>query len=182
MAENVVSNTMIEELIKSIRNMPIFRQLVPMEAVSGWPVPIKRNGRVYVTIPFHGAQNKEKGKTILYAPFALITVDYCTKMVVEYVNTRYKNSWTEGNWKTAVGYFPHEEITKMTIREYKEQKKELMYLYDIIIKCLLEGINLDVKVDKKFSELLGILMEPSLKPFYSSISPKFFGHFLKEKE
>jgi len=170
----------IEKIVKDIRKTPLFRQVVPMEAVTGWPIPLRKNGRVFIILPFYGAQNKEKGKTILYPPLALITVDCITMVVVEYISTRFKNSWPDGNWETAAGYFPHEAISKMTIREYKNLKQQLMGLYDILIKCLIDGTELDAEVDAKFSEILGILMEPNLIPFYKAIRPSFFGHFLKD--
>lgn len=170
----------IEILVKNVRKTPIFKQLVPMEAVSGWPIPSRRNNRVYVTLPFYGAQNQEKGKTALYPPLALITVDCLTLAVVKYVNMRYDNPWPQGNWQEIAGYFPHEAISKMTIREYKAKKKELMFLYDKIIQCLINGKQLDADTDAKFSAILTVMMEPGLKPFYQAINPNFFNHFIKD--
>lgn len=170
----------IEILIKNVRKSPIFKQLVPMEAVSGWPIPMIKNKRAYVMLPFYGAQNQEKGKTELYPPLGVITVDCLTMAVVKYVNLRYENPWPEGKWQDTAGYFPHEAISKMTIREYKAKKKQLMSLYDTIIKCSIDGKKLDVETDAQFSKILSVLMEPSLKPFYQAISPGFFNHFLKD--
>lgn len=175
---NQLSN--IEILIKTIRRTPIFKQLVPMEAVSGWPIPVKRNGRVYVVLPFYGAQAQKKGKTILYPPLALITVDCMTMVVVKYINMRFENSWPSGKWQEAAGHFPHEAICKMTVREYKAQKRQLMFLYDTIINCLIDGKKLDPQTDAQFAKIMSIMMEPGLKPFYQAISPRFFDHFAQE--
>lgn len=172
--------TTVEKLMKDIRRTPICRQLIPMEANTGWPIPSKKNGRVYITLPYYGAQIKEKGKTILYPPLALLTVDCQTMTVVNYVNTRYTNPWPEGNWQEPAGYFPHEAIRTMSISEYKDKKHQIMGLYDILIRCLIDGKNLDREADDKLSKLLILMMEPDLKPFYKSISPGFFGHYLKE--
>lgn len=172
------SNLMIENIIKEVRNSPVFQELVPMEAVSGWTIPFKRDERVYLRIPFYRTKNEGKGNTLLYPPMAIITVDCSSKIVVEYLNTKFKSPWSEGDWETEVGSFPHEAIARMTVGEYKECKQKLMQLYNEIVKCLMDGSKLNKDTHNEFMKLLNLLVEPGLKPFYKAIGPKFFGHFL----
>lgn len=169
----------IEELLRSVRISPVFRQLVPMEAVSGWPVLERKKGRVYVTIPYYMIKNKERGKTLLYPPIALITAEFQTKRIVSYVSTDYKKLIEDKGLLEPAGIFPHEAVKNFTVKDYKAQKKELMHCYDILALNLLESKPADKNIEQRFSELLTVLIEPGLLPYYQSISPKFFEYFVK---
>jgi hypothetical protein len=168
------SDTKIEQLIKYIRKTALFRQVVPMEAAAGWPIPVLKNNEVYVVVPFYGVTVKGKGKTSIYPPLCTISVQWSNKVVVEYVNLRYNNSMPGGQWEKEAGSFPHEAISKMTVREYKKTKKELMELYDTMLDNLNKGNELSSQQEVRFRELLKILVEPGLIPFYKSINSEFF--------
>ena len=65
-----------EEFIKSIRKTPVFTSLVALEAGTGWPFPVRKGGRVYVTLPFFGCpRTASQRETPLYPPFATITAE-----------------------------------------------------------------------------------------------------------
>lgn len=166
------------EVMKKIRRTPLFRELVPMEAGVGWPIPVRKQGQVYVTFPFFGYSAKGKGETELRPPFATITLDWNTKRPVEYVNLRFRNPWPEGKWNEPAGTFPHEAIAKKTGEEYLELRTELLGLYDELIAKLAAAEPVPESLDRRFGELLRLLIEPSLVPFYRALGPRFFDHFL----
>lgn len=167
-------NTKIEQLIKYIRKTSLYRQVVPMEAAAGWPIPMLKGGEAYVILPFYGVFVGGKGKTFIYPPLCTITVKWSNRTIVEYVNLRYKNSLPDSKWNEIAGTFPHEAVSKMTVREYKSVKKELMELYDIMLENLNKEEIFSVQKETRFKELLKILMEPSLLPFYKSLNRDFF--------
>ena len=81
-----------EQLMKDVRKMSIFHQLIPIEAGIGWPIPLRKEGKVYVTLPFYGlSTQKEQGQTLLSPPFATLTIDWSNQIPVEYVNLRFRN-------------------------------------------------------------------------------------------
>lgn len=170
--------TKIETLMEDIRKTPLFRQLIPMEVQSGWPIPQRKGGKVYVTLPFFGAHTQGKGQTVLFPPFAKITLDWSNQMVVEYLNLRYSNPWPEANWQEQVGTFPHPEVAQMTVEEYRAKRRQLLAMYDQILDNLAQGKPFSPEWKGEFSQLLRILMEPSLEPYYRALGAKFFDHFL----
>src|SRR3712207_2891537 len=65
-----------EALLREVRQTPLFRQLVPMEAGIGWPIPVRRvdgegQRRVYLRLPLYGYRpTPVRGQSaILYPPF-----------------------------------------------------------------------------------------------------------------
>lgn len=173
----------IEDLIQHIRKMPLFRQLVPQEAGIGWPIPLRKAGKVYVTFPCFGfARTAEQGKTALYPPFALLTVTWTNWIPVEYVNLRFRNPWPEGQWEGQVGEFPHEAVAHLTVSQYREQRHALLGMYDEMLDRLAQGSSFDPAWEARFGHLLRLLMEPSLEPYYRVLGSKFFAHFLSTDE
>jgi len=169
-----------ERLFDELRNTPLFRQLVPMEAGIGWPIPLRRDGRVYVTLPlFSFGTGASGGKQIqLYPPFASVTLNWATQRPVKYVTFRFEAPWTLGPSAEPVGIFPHDAIAKLSIGAYTERRKELLGLYDELCESLAGKGAFTAERSARFSELLRQLIEPSLEPFYRTLGPKFFERFL----
>jgi hypothetical protein len=172
-----------EQAMENLRKMPIFRQLVPQEAGIGWPIPLRKeqNGvcRVYVTFPLFGqASRVEQGETVLFPPFATLTLDWATQVPVEYVSLRFHNPWPEEQWEGEIGTFPHAAIVHMTAGEYKAKRGELLALYDEMFELLAQKQPFPAAWIARFSELLRLLIEPALEPYYRVLAPKFFERFL----
>ncbi len=168
-----------EEFIKTIRKSPVFTSLVALEAGTGWPFPVRKNGKVYVTLPFFGCPRTASQKeTPLYPPFATITSAWPTGLVVEYANLRFRNPLPDATWDEQVGTFPHPGIAKMTVGEYKEKRRELFSMYDDLFAALETNGEFTDEWASRFESLLRLLMEPSLEPYYRALAPKFFDRFL----
>jgi hypothetical protein len=176
----MASTGKIEQLMQDIRKTPIFRQLIPMEAQIGWPIPLRREGKVYVTLPFFGSSTKTPGKTILFPPFAKMTLEWSTLLIVEYVNFRFQNPFSEVKWEQPIGTFPHPAVTNMTVEEYQAKRHELLIMYDEMLEHLLKGQNLSPDWNQKFSQILRLMMEPDLETYYQALGAKFFGRFLTQ--
>lgn len=173
------TNSKMQALMKSIRQMPLFRQLIPMEAGVGWPIPLRKGGKTYVILPFYGyTRGSKERQIVLYPPFATITLDWSNQKPVEYVNLRFRNPWPEGEWETEVGHFPHPAVTQMTVQQYKAKRNELLTMYDEMFENLTQGHPFSAEWSARFGQLLGTLMEPPLEPYYRALSPKFFDRFL----
>jgi hypothetical protein len=167
-----------EQLIKAIRKTPIFRQNIPMEAPIALPIPLRKEGKLYLILPCYGALAKVNGEIPLYPPFATITVDWSTQTPVEYINLRLSNPAPELQWEEQVGTFPHDAIKNMKVKEYLKIRRELLGMYDEMFENLSAGNSFSQEWTERFRELLRILIEPSLEPYYRVLGSKFFGHFL----
>lgn len=175
----VKPRSLTEQILTDIRKTPIFQQLIPQEAGVGWPIPLRKANKVYVTLPFFGfTPTAEKGKTKLFPPFATITLNVSSQVPVEYVNLRFSNPSPDLNWEGEVGTFPHPAVVQMTVREYQEQKQLLFAMYDQMFDMLAHGSTFPPEWSTRFGNLLRTLMEPSLEPYYRALSPKFFDRFL----
>jgi hypothetical protein len=82
-AETTISKTgesRTATLLHSIRRTPLFRQLIPQEAGISWPWPLpsRRNGRAFATLPFFGLSHRrdESAGWDLHPPFATMTFDW----------------------------------------------------------------------------------------------------------
>jgi len=170
----------MEELMTSIRKTPLFRQLVPQEAGIGWPIPLRKAGKkMYVILPFFGlARPKDESRAALYPPFATLTVNWSNQMPVEYVNLRFRNPWPEGQWEGQVGTFPHSAVARLTVAQYQEKRRELLAMYDELMGLLAQGSAIAPEWRAHFGQLLRLLVEPGLEPYYRALGPKFFDHFL----
>ncbi len=169
----------MKSIMDGIQKTPLYRYLIPAEAGIGWPIPLRKQGKVYVTLPLFGYhRTDEKGKTALFPPFATITIDQTSQVPVEYLNLRFRNPWPQGKWEEQAGYFPHPAVAAMSAGQYKENRKELLSLYDELFEMLLSRRAVPESFRKRFGHLLRMLMEPCLEPFYRSLAPKFFEHFL----
>lgn len=166
-------------LMEDIRKTPIYRQVIPLEANIGWPIPSRRKKRVFVTLPFFSVERVPANKeTRLYPPFATITLDWLNQAPVEYVDLRYRNPWSETDWEQPVGIFPHPAVTEFSKGQYEELRTRLLSMYDHLMETLSKNKSLAPEWKTEFSFLLRLLMEPSLEPYYRLLGQNFFETFL----
>ncbi|MGL6342801.1 MAG: hypothetical protein ACRC80_27135, partial [Waterburya sp.] len=167
-----------EKLLKNIRKTPLFMQLIPQEAGVGLPIPLRRNNKVYALLPCFGFKPVEKGKTLLFPPFAKITVQWSNQLPVEYVNLHFNNPAPELQWSGEIGTYPHDAVAEMTIGEYKAKRQELMQMYDEMFAALENSSGLSPDFKQQFSDLFSTLIEPPLIPYYQVFGEKFCQNFL----
>ena len=170
-----------EDLIKQVRKMPLFRQLIPLEAGIGFPLPTRKENKVYITLPFFGMGSTAKpGETPLYPPLAIASIDWSNQIPVEYANLRFRHPSPELDWTERVGTFPHPEVAQMSVGEYRQLRQELLSMYDEMFDRLTDRQLLSSEWSQRFTKLLNLLIEPALKPYYHALNPKFGDRFLIE--
>lgn len=160
-------------LMASVRRTPLFRQLVPMEAGIGWPIPLRRSPSLYVKLPLFGFAPGRP--TRLFPPFAVLTVDHATARPVEYVDLRYAQPWPVPATPEPVGEFPHEAV-RGRLGDYRKDRTRLLECYDGMLTSLCDDSPF-VEAEE-FTELLGRLVEPALLPYYRMLGPRFYERFL----
>ena len=174
-----------EQLLKNIRKTPLFRQLIPQEAGIGFPIPLRRKDKVFAIIPCYGfTPTTEKGKTILFPPFATITVNWKNQVPVEYSNLLFRKDepgreWVGLQWEGKIGTFPHDALVQMTRNEYLQKRIQLLKMYDNMFSNLEEKRAFSSEWEASFKELLSLLIEPALIPYYRVLGSKFCDRFLQ---
>ena len=175
-----------KDFVKDIRTMPLFQQVIPMEAAVGWPIPKRKAGKLYVKFPFFGQvkmTTEEKARFNLFPPFAMMTFDWQTLGLVEYIDFRFSNPDPELQWegKAPIGIFPHPAIAKqMSIENYIQKRHELYAMYDRLFNVLENGSSQSPEEDSAFSHLFSLLLEPPLLPYYRALGGRFLEHFWVE--
>jgi hypothetical protein len=168
-----------QHLAKQLRRGGICRELVPMEAATGWPVPYRHKGGAYAIFPFFGtAGTSKKGEIAIFSPVATITLDWKTGHPVEYVDCRFRSAWTQVDFARPIGTFPHPAVAGLTKEEYGAKSDALYRLYDQLFDGVAAGGELSPLWLRDFSELFGMLLEPSLETFYRTLAPKFCEQFV----
>jgi hypothetical protein len=162
-------------LLKSCRDSLTARELIPMEAMTGWPLPTKRAGAAYITVPFTSGTRAD-GELLLNPPFAAITMRWSDGLIVAYRDLEYEALWPKPDGP--VGTFPHPEVAGLTRREYLDMRSEALRMYDDLFVALGEGSRLSADWSGRFSELMGQLVEPPLRRYYSALGPAFAEQFL----
>jgi len=171
-------------LLHEVRQMPLFRQLVPMEAGIGWPIPVRKldgegRRRVYLRLPMYGYRpTPERGQgAILYPPFAVVTLRWDTGRPVEYLDLAYTQPWPVSAHPEPVGTFPHDAV-RGSRGNYIADRERLLWLYDEMAEYLQAGQGFSADWIESFSGLLRRLVEPGLLPYYRILGGKFYDRFL----
>lgn len=179
---NRMQQSRTDQLMKSIRQNPVFRALVPLEAGIGWPLPLVHNKRVYFTLPFFGmAPLAGQNEIAIFAPFSSMTLDWLTGHVVDYCDYRFRSPWRPIDLTKPIGFFPHSAVEKLSTAEYLAKREELTDHYDQLFDTMAQGGDLPPFWIREFKELLELLVEPALRPFCRVIAPKFYANFIETR-
>jgi hypothetical protein len=166
-------------LLHKLRRTPLFRHLVPMEALMGWPIPVRRLApggmSVYLQLLLYGQQRPaRRGEpTTLLAPFAVVTLERERGIPVEWADARFRNLGAVPG--EPVGSFPHDAVRDLPLREYLARRAELLGLYDELFDAM--AADTEFLEYQRFVDLLAMLVEPPLLPAYRALSPRFVEQF-----
>ncbi|MGK5529773.1 hypothetical protein [Streptomyces sp. URMC 129] len=185
-ASDAYTSSATGRLMRDLRRMPLFRQLVPMEAFLAWPAPLRRPGprdrpAVLLRFPLFGGRRAPGGTgLLLHPPFATLTVDRRTRRITEYTDLRYTRPrpWPMPGTPGPVGTFPRPDAPWTTVGDYLADVERLLLGYDALLHALDEGRALPEPDAATFAGLLGRLVEPGLAPYLRALAPAFFSRFL----
>ncbi|MEH1013118.1 hypothetical protein V6U90_08395 [Micromonospora sp. CPCC 206060] len=176
------SSTRTGRLMHDVRRTPTFRQLLPMESMLAWPIPLRRGAAdgpagVYLRLPVFGGARVAGGGVDIHPPFATLTVCWGTGRIVEYTDLRFTRPWPVPAGAPPVGRFPGEAL-RVSIGEYLRLRERLLRRYDELLDNMSRGRSLPTATAQEFGSLLARLIEPGLEPYLRILGPKFFDRFL----
>ncbi len=170
----------MEQIVKNLKESEFFLQCkIPMGYSSGFPILQIKNGSLCVTVPYLKYQTTgEVDKTLVFPIRYGISLELPTEKIIGFEDYEYKSSFVNIDFDKPVGYFRHDAVKQYNKTQYKELRRELMGEYDKVANALLGDATYGISDEKRMAELLQLLAEPSLLPFYRAIDADFYNKYL----
>ncbi|MBQ4630383.1 MAG: hypothetical protein IJB70_05315 [Clostridia bacterium] len=170
----------IAEILKELKTSAFMRSCyIPMGYSAGFPIVHKLNSNVCITIPYLKYKiTGEVDKTLVYPVKYAVTISLPKKNVVKYEDLSIHPSFKRVEFDKPVGFFRHDAIKEYNKARYESEKEKLFELYNAIIECELNSKPCNKDDENKFKELLGILVEPSIKVIYKVLDGEFYNKYM----
>ena len=168
------------EILKSLKtNSFILNSNIPMGYTPGIPMMTFRNEEPCLVIPFLKYQiTGEVDKTRVFPPRYVIFVTIKNRIVVKYEDLIYNCRFEGINFEKPVGLFRHTAIRHLKKDEYNSMRRQLYSLLDRLACSMMREQEFDEIDSMSLKRLMGILLEPSIKPFYHAIDKSFFESYI----
>lgn len=150
---------------------------MPIGYVPGYPIVSIVAGKPCLKVPFLKYKiTGEVDKTLVYPVKYVLTYALPSMKAVGFEDLEYNSVFKKVDFSKPIGFFRHDEIKSLSKKEYKEKKDELFAMYDDFANAILNK-KAFTKAGE-FKKLLGIMLEPSVKPIYKALDEKFYDNFL----
>lgn len=167
----------VEQVHTETRNHPICRHLVPMESILSFPVPARREGRVYLRFHIYQRGPAPQGQPRpIYRPHARLSVEYPTGRPVEYVDLLFAEGAPATPSSEVVGAGLNPALVELSFPEVIAKRSALFEALEAIVP-LLGRESLTAEERGKVADgrtLWESVVEPGLQPFYRALNPAFF--------
>ena len=152
---------------------------MPLGYVSGLPIVSIQGGKVCLKVPFLKYKvTGEVDKTLVYPVKYVITYSIPSMLPVGFEDLSYNEAFRKVNFNEPIGFFRHDAIKTLDKMAYKKKKEELLSMYDKLASALVNNTAYSLEEETAFKDLLGMMLEPSVKPIYQVIDKKFYDKFL----
>lgn len=163
----------LQSLLTAFRNSRKGKLLIPTEASFSLPIPIRRKGRSFFTVLVYGTSRSSDGQgLIVLAPELAITLTYPDGRLArleDVSSLKVLGEKTPGSG-SPIGLFPHPSVATLKTAQYSARRIQFLQFTEGILQ------NQDVHPDYK--KLFGLMIEPSLAPYYWYYAPKFIRDFM----
>ncbi len=170
----------ISQIKKRLRSSSFFVECrIPMGYTAGFPIFQIRNDSLCLLLPYMKYQTTgEVDKTKVFPIRYTFLLELPTEKVIGFENLEYAPAFKKVDFDSFVGYFRHKGIQQYSKSQYSELYDELMGQYDRVANALIYGEQYSAKDERRMSELLQLLMEPSLLPMYRALDEDFYEKYL----
>ena len=169
----------LKEFLGKLKRNETVLSTIPMGLVAGLPIVQIRNKEVCLIVPyFRFVGSREADKSLVYPIKYTVKVLWSSGRVVGMEDLEYNQMFSKVDFKKPIGKFRHEAIKQFNAGQYREKRSELFSMYDKLINHLQDDTEFTEEDEASFSDLLSIILEPSLVPIYKALDPKFTGRFI----
>ncbi len=168
------------EIIKEIKTSDFLLSCrLPLVYVSVYQIFQIKNDRLCMLIPY--LKYKTTGvvdKTLVYPIRYTLTVSLPDKRFIGFEDLAFNPVFGKVDFNKPIGLFRHDSIKNLNKNEYSAKKIELFSMYDKIASAVLGAADCSDEDAERFSQLLGTLLEPSLKPIYKVLDADFYASYI----
>jgi len=97
---------------------------------------------------------------------------------VRFEDLAYHPLFQSVDFNQQVGLFRHKAIQNLTKAEYQERRSQLLSYYDKIVDALLFDGEFTTDDDMMMRHLMGLILEPSLRPIYKILDEDFYQRYI----
>ena len=174
-----MKNNIVSELFASLKRRPEIQALIPMGYTPGIPVFSSRQDELCVEIPFLRYRTTgEIDRTLVYPVRYMATYVIPEMKMVSFVDFAFTKMADNVDFNKPVGYFRHEAIANLNQKEYNDLRKRTLLGLDKLASSLLGETEEDPENENRLAADISRIVEPSLYPFYKSLSSNFFRKFI----
>lgn len=170
----------MEALMSKIKTNDFVRAAkIPLGYVPDYPMISGSSEKPVLVIPF--LKYKVTGvvdKTLVFPVRYVLIYELKEKKFTGFYNLSKIKDFDDFDFEAPIGLFRHESIRDLDKNAYKEKQKELYKAYSAVINTLLDGQEPAETDISALKNLLGIMLEPSVRPFYKLLSPSFCQKYL----
>ena len=148
-----------------------------MGYMADYPIISILGNKACLKIPFLKYKiTGEIDKTLVYPVKYVLTYSLPDMRPVGFEDLQYNGMFRKVDFGKPVGYFRHEAIKSLTKKTYKAKKEELLNMYSDLAVSLINKV--PFAREEEFKSLLGMMIEPSVKPIYKAIDREFYDKYL----
>lgn len=162
----------IEELQRKIRNHPIYEHLIPLESTLSLPVPLARDGYIYLRFLVYQIGHVPKGQPRpIYRPVVRLTVEYPSGRFVEYSDLSFVEDAPRNPEGEQIGYAL---ASSLDYDQVIAKRAALLAALEQLIHTITEPGWASQDSTTNWQELWYDLVEPALQPYYQALNPSLF--------
>lgn len=170
----------ISNVINDFRKTSIYKEMIPTKFNCGFPIIQIENRSLCVVLPFYRFQlSHELDKSTVYPIRYCVTILWDTAKPIRFEDLSSNKAFKRVQFEKPIGYFRHDEIKHLNKAQYYETKDHLYRMYDQLIEYLIDGEEYSKESEESFKQLLNMMIEPCLIPFYKVLNRKFADKFLR---
>lgn len=163
----------LQSLLVGFRKSHQGKFLVPAESAFSLPIPVRRGGRAFVVVLVYGTTRSPDGNgLIVLAPELAITLTYPDGMLarLEHLSCLQVLGEKTPASGSPIGLFPHPSVASLNTAQYAARRLQFLQFTESILQTR--------EVHPDYKRLFGLLLEPSLAPYYWYYAPKFIREFM----
>ena len=163
----------LQSLLTDFRNSRKGKILVPAESSFSLPIPTWRGGHAFVTVLVYGTTRSPNGEgLIVIAPELAVTLSYPSGRLARLENVTCLHVLGDKTPESGkpIGIFPHPSIVSLNTAEYSARRLQFLEFTENILRTR--------NVHPDYGRLFGLMIEPSLAPYYWYYAPKFIRNLM----